>query len=81
METTGRRIAERKSQGLSTEARKNEIQGETKRKAEAVNEEDVNHRKKAKQQRDSREHWERSTQVPNRRKSKKPQGATGHGDK
>ena len=81
METTGRRIAERKSQGLSTEARKKETQGETKRKAEAVNEEDVNPRKKAERQRDSREHWERSTQVPKRRKSKKTQGATSHGDK
>ena len=46
MENPGRRIAERKSQGLSTEARNKETQGETKRKAEAVNEEDVNPRKK-----------------------------------
>ena len=40
METTGKRIAEWKSQGITTEARKKETQGETKRKAEAVNEEE-----------------------------------------
>ena len=55
METKGKRIAERKSQGKTTEARKKETQGETKRKAEAVNEEDMNPKKKAELQRDSRE--------------------------
>ena len=55
MENTGKRIAERKSQSITTEERKKQTQGETKRKAEAVNEEDMNPRKKAELQRDSRE--------------------------
>ena len=55
METTGKRIAESKSQGITPEARKKETQGETKRKAEALNEEDVNPRKKAELQTDIRE--------------------------
>ena len=61
-------MVEEKSQGRTTEARKTETYGESKRKVEAVNEEDVNPRKNAETQRDRGEPGQRSTQLPKRNK-------------